>query len=291
MSLRTINLVAALALLLAVVSTCPAQNAPSAAEPSPARPSRIRISAEVAQAQLISQVAPVYPTSAKEAKISGTVTLHVVIGKAGAVQQVEFVSGPQIFLASAMDAVKQWRYKPTLLNSQPVEVDTTVVVVFDLSKAASTNGPVTSEIDPQFRADVAKLFELTIYRQSSERDAMPEFVSMLVHTAPSFDAVPNKEALLDAYRKKLLSVLESPELNDRISEVYAKYLSDDDVKSLILFFESPAGQHFRAAELNLDSGVAQEAIELAHEQIPDVNKEFCSEHPELEGKMLICPSR
>jgi hypothetical protein len=80
-------------------------------------------------------------------------------------------------------------------------------------------------------------------------------------------------------------------MNDRISEVYAKYLSDDDIKSLTLFLESPAGQHFRAAELDLDSGVAQAAIDLTHDQIPEINKEFCGEHPELRGKASICSSQ
>jgi TonB family protein len=292
MSLGIIRLITPLLVFFLASNASPAsQNPPSSAGQQAGAPSRIRISQDVAEAQLINKVAPVYPPAAKLAKVSGTVTLHVVIGADGVVQRTEFISGPQLLLASAMDAVRQWRYKPTLLNGQPVEVDTTVVLVFDLSKEMSTNEPATSEVNPQFRADVAKLFRLAIYRQSSERDAIPEFVSILVHTAPSFDDLPNKDALLNAYRSKLLSILDSSELTDRISEVYAKYLSDDDIKSLTMFLESPAGQHFRAAELELDNGVAQAAIDLAHDQIPEINKEFCSEHPELRGKTSICPSQ
>src|ERR1700723_758721 len=292
MSLRIIRLFTALSVFFVAGTASSAnQNPPSSTGPQASAPSRIRISQNVAETQLTDKVAPIYPAVAKLARVSGTVTLHVVIGTDGVVQRVEFISGPQLLLASAMDAVKQWRYKPTLLNGQPVEVDTTVVLVFDLNKETSTNEPVTSEVDPQFRADVAKLFQLAIYRQSSERDAIPEFMSILVHIAPSFGDLPNKGVLLDAYRQKFLSVLESSELNDRISEVYAKYLSDDDIKSLTLFLESPAGQHFRAAELDLDSGVAQAAIDLAHDQIPEINKEFCGEHPELRGKASICSSQ
>jgi TonB family protein len=292
MSLRIIQLITALLVSFAASNASSAnKNPPSSTGQQASGPSRIRISQNVAGTQLINKVAPVYPAAAKLARVSGTVTLHVVTGTDGVVQRVEFISGPQLLVASAMDAVKQWRYKPTLLNGQPVEIDTTVVLDFDLSKETSTNERITSEVDPQFREDVAKLFQLAIYRQSSERDAIPEVVSILIHTAPSFDDLPNKDALLDAYRNKLLSILESSELTDRISEVYAKYLSDDDIKSLTLFLESPAGQHFRAAELDLDNGVAQAAIQLAHEQIPEINKEFCREHPELQGKTPICSSQ
>ena len=290
--MKVIRLITALSVFFFVGNASSAnQNAASLSGQHASAPSRVRISPDVADGQLIERVAPVYPSAAKVSHISGTVTLHAIIGKDGVVQRVEFISGPQLLLSSAMDAVKQWRYKPTLLNGQPVEVDTTVVVDFDLSKETSTNEPATSDVDPQFSADVAKLFQLAIYRESSERDAMGQFVSILVHTAPSFSDLPNKDALLNDYREKLLSILESSELNDRISEVYAKYLSDDDIKSLTRFLESPAGQHFRAAELYLDSGAAQAAIQLAHEEIPEINKEFCKEHPELQQKTSICSSQ
>jgi len=78
---------------------------------------------------------PIYPQLAKEAHISGTVVLHCVIGKDGAVTQLEYVSGPPLLMKSAMDAVREWVYKPTLLNGEAVEVDTTVTVVFELGGA------------------------------------------------------------------------------------------------------------------------------------------------------------
>jgi protein TonB len=86
----------------------------------------------VAQANLIRQVTPVYPPIAKTAHISGTVLLHAIIGKDGTVQDLQYVSGPPLLMKSAMDAVRQWRYKPTLLNGEPVDVDTTISVVFTL---------------------------------------------------------------------------------------------------------------------------------------------------------------
>ncbi|MBI3404283.1 MAG: energy transducer TonB [Acidobacteria bacterium] len=100
--------------------------------PPKAAPSRIRVGGNVQQAMLVSQPKPIYPPLAKQARIQGTVMLQAIIAKDGSVQQVEMLSGHPLLVQSAMDAVRQWRYKPTLLNSEPVEVVTTVQVVFTL---------------------------------------------------------------------------------------------------------------------------------------------------------------
>src|ERR1700684_4066060 len=100
--------------------------------PARVAPSRIRVGGNVAQANLIHQVTPTYPAIAKTAHISGTILLHAIIGKDGTVQNLQYISGPPLLMQSAMDAVKQWRYKPTLLNGDPVDVDTTISVVFTL---------------------------------------------------------------------------------------------------------------------------------------------------------------
>ena len=105
----------------------------SALPPPPkASPSRIRVGGNVAAAKLIRQVTPIYPTIAKTAHISGTVILHAIIAKDGTIQELTYVSGPPLLMRNAMDAVRQWRYNPTLLNGEPVEVDTTISVVFTL---------------------------------------------------------------------------------------------------------------------------------------------------------------
>ena len=100
--------------------------------PPKATPSRIRVGGNVQAARMIRQIMPVYPPIAKTAHISGTVILHAVIGKDGTVQDLQYVSGPPLLMKNAMDAVKQWRYQPTQLNGDPVEVDTTISVVFTL---------------------------------------------------------------------------------------------------------------------------------------------------------------
>jgi periplasmic protein TonB len=100
--------------------------------PPKATPQRIRVGGNVQQANLIHQVMPVYPEIAKTAHIQGTVILHAIISKEGTVQELQYISGPPLLMRSAMDAVRQWRYRPTLLNGEPVQVDTTISVVFTL---------------------------------------------------------------------------------------------------------------------------------------------------------------
>jgi periplasmic protein TonB len=100
--------------------------------PPKSAPARVRVGGNVQAASLVRQVMPVYPAIAKTAHVSGTVMLHAIISKDGSVESLEYISGPQLLMKNAMDAVRQWRYKPTMLNGEPVEVDTTISVVFTL---------------------------------------------------------------------------------------------------------------------------------------------------------------
>jgi len=102
--------------------------------PPPPKPTqqRIRVGGNVQSAKMIRQVQPVYPQIAKTAHVSGTVLLHAIISKDGSVQELQYVSGPPLLMKAAMDAVREWRYQPTLLNGEPVEVETTISVIFSL---------------------------------------------------------------------------------------------------------------------------------------------------------------
>src|SRR5487761_346171 len=103
--------------------------------PAPPKPvERIRVGGQVQAANLIHQVLPVYPQIAKTAHISGTVMLPAIIAKDGTVQELQFISGPPLLMRAAMDAVRQWRYRPTILNTQPVQVETTISVIFNLGE-------------------------------------------------------------------------------------------------------------------------------------------------------------
>jgi TonB family protein len=104
-----------------------------ASTPAPA-PKRIRVPTRMAEANLVYDVAPKYPAEAGRERIEGTVVLMAVIGKDGTVQDVRVQSGLPVLAQAAIEAVKQWRYRPYLLNGEPVEVDSQITINFNLSK-------------------------------------------------------------------------------------------------------------------------------------------------------------
>jgi TonB family protein len=98
--------------------------------PPPPSPPPQRIGSDVAQANLINQVAPVYPPLARAARLQGTVVMQVLIDRQGAIANVSVISGHELLVDAAVDAVKKWRYKPVLLNGQPIDVVTTITANF-----------------------------------------------------------------------------------------------------------------------------------------------------------------
>lgn len=99
----------------------------------PVVPQRVRISQGVTRGLLIHKQEPVYPALARAARVQGDVILSAVIDINGQIQNLQLVSGHPMLVPAAIAAVKQWRYKPYLLNGQPVEVETTITVIFSLS--------------------------------------------------------------------------------------------------------------------------------------------------------------
>lgn len=99
----------------------------------PATPQRVRISQGVTRGLLIHRVEPAYPPLARAARVQGDVVLKAIIDKNGDIQDLQLISGHPMLVPGAIAAVKQWRYKPYLLNGQPVEVETTITVIFTLS--------------------------------------------------------------------------------------------------------------------------------------------------------------
>lgn len=103
-----------------------------AAVPKLATPNRVKVSSGVTQGLLTKQVKPEYPPLARSAHIEGAVVLQAVIGKDGKVKNVRVISGHPMLSQAAEKAVKEWEYKPYVLNGQPVEIDTNITVNFRL---------------------------------------------------------------------------------------------------------------------------------------------------------------
>ena len=116
-----------------IISSTPVAPPPPPPPPKEA-PKRIRVGGQVQQARLLSQPKPIYPPLAKQARIQGVVRLEAIISKNGTIDQLRVVQGHPLLVQSALDAVRQWRYQPTFLNNEPVEVSTTIDVNFTLSQ-------------------------------------------------------------------------------------------------------------------------------------------------------------
>ena len=109
------------------------QTQSTAAVPKVATPQRVRVSQGVSEGLLVHQVKPAYPPLARQARIQGQVVLQAAIGKDGSIQNLRLVSGHPMLAPAAIEAVKQWKYKPYFLNGEPVEVDTQITVNFTLA--------------------------------------------------------------------------------------------------------------------------------------------------------------
>jgi TonB family protein len=308
----------------------PSQTSPAPASPDssapPEKPIRIRVAGNVIAAKITHTVPPIYPPIAKTAHISGTVVLHCIIAKDGRMLQVEYVSGPPLLMKAAMDAVRQWEYQPTLLNDKPVEVSTVVSVVFELGKdprvgtqpqdaptpaqqpdSALPTGPGQSwkpvpltvapakdlaitPIDPQLKADILRLIELTHLKEKQEEAMRAIFDSMRPTLIATIPVTPNREKILNTYIDKLVALLQSDDFKDRLVGVYAKNLTDDDVRAASAFYATPAGQHCLESSIKLAPEVMQIGQKIARDNIPSILEDLCKEYPELQGEAKFCGS-
>jgi len=106
---------------------------PPAKASEPATPKVIRGGGQVEAAKVISAPPPVYPVLARDARVGGTVHLDAVIGEDGHIENLKVLSGPPLLIEAAINAVKQWTYRPTILNGKPVKIETQIMVNFQLS--------------------------------------------------------------------------------------------------------------------------------------------------------------
>jgi TonB family protein len=104
------------------------------------RPTRVRVREDVMEATLSKRVNPIYPPQARQEKIQGAVVLQVIISKTGDVENIQLISGHPMLAQSAIDAVKQWKYKPYLLNGVAVDVETKVQVNYTLADKSAAQG-------------------------------------------------------------------------------------------------------------------------------------------------------
>jgi TonB family protein len=284
---------------------------PQVAAPS-SSPDKIRVGGNVMMQKIVKQPMPVYPQIAKQAKISGTVVLHAIIGKDGMVNDLQYISGPPLLMRAAMDAVRQWEYEPTLLNGEPMTVDATVSVVFTLNNSAPPSSPDSTQmavppslsssasnslpdaapltvIDPQFKADALHMMDLMHYkdivRQSIEKVSADQRKSLF----KVFPDTPDRDKIIDRFYEKLTDLVESMEFEGGVVRIYAKYLTDDDIKALIQFYATPAGQHYNDASQHLIPDISDFGREIGARHAAGILRQLCVEYPELKGVAIFCP--
>jgi TonB family protein len=111
-----------------------AEPAPNATGPAGNPPARISVPANVTSASIVTRVKPVYPPEARARQIQGDVVLRAIIDKEGKISEVRVLEGDELLAKSALEAVRQWRYKPMLSNGEPTEVETTITITFSLQE-------------------------------------------------------------------------------------------------------------------------------------------------------------
>ena len=105
---------------------------PEVRSATPAKP--VLVSRPLQEAKLIHRIDPVYPALCKHMRLEGEVVLRAIVSRDGTMSELTYVRGPACFVQNAMNAVAQWRYRPTILNGQPVEVESTVTVIYKLNR-------------------------------------------------------------------------------------------------------------------------------------------------------------
>jgi TonB family protein len=307
-AIATVLLCAASAFAQSAPVHTSAHETPGAQEQSDPKPAvRIRMSAKEQQSKLTHFVPPVYPPIAIATNLQGTVVLDVMIARDGSVAEATYVSGPVLLVHAAIAAVKQWRYERTLLNGQPLEVETTVSVSFVIATGRSSAGqpklstgsssrvvvlvPKTVEpsIDPQLKADILRLINLTKVLDNAQKGVQQMYDSLRPTIIRSLPDTPRREQIADEFAQKLEALAASQEFRDRLVAVYAKYFDDKQIKGLIQFYESPVGQHYNAVQIQMSNDLAEVGRELAREHLPAIYKDMCTDYPELQGKAKFCP--
>lgn len=261
---------------------------------STAHPSRVTINGNTMAVKVVAIVMPAYSKSLQHAHVSGSVILSAVIAKDGSVKDLKPLSGPAQLQPIVVQAVKQWRFQPTSVEGSPVEVSTTISINFTPGKAPRYEQqgaamPLTAEaIDPQLRADILRLIAATHLKKIMHDYGVQVMETMRPSIEDSLPEKANRKQILDEIQSKMLAALQSDAATDNIVMVYAKYLSDDDVKGATAFYESPAGQRFNSVSTQMEDDLSQSGEQFALDNLNLILKGVCASHPEIQGKADFC---
>ena len=266
-------------LLVVMAAVCVAALAASAQEIRTVA-TRIRVGGDVMQAKLIAQAQPVYPPLARQARISGIVRLEVGISPDGAVEEAKLISGHPLLVQPAMEAVRQWKYRPTLLNGEPIGVMTTVEVNFGFEE----NVTLTEEelkLSPEEAADIVRLLELTGAAKSFGDTAKQMAKTMKTGILNSLEPGAPVNLISGRLDEKLEGVLKAENYLKPFVADYAKSFSHQEILELIRFFGTPVGQRYAQVTTQVSSGTLFIAQGRLRVQLDQIAREMREEFPEL----------
>ena len=138
-------------------------------------------------------------------------------------------------------------------------------------------------VEPQLKADIERMIEVAHLRERMLELSRLRFERLRPQLTASMPPTPNRDKILLEYAEKYTSLHVSSEYMSKVADIYAKYFSDDDIKGMIQFYQTPAGQHYIAKIPEVTADMAQLADSAGAEGIPHIWKELCREYPELRG--------
>ena len=261
---------------------------------------RMRVASNVPRA--ISQTPPVYPQTAIDQRVEGNVVLHLIIGVDGAVKEVSAMSGPQILIPPAIEAVKEWKYQPIRLNLGPVEQDTTVTLNFAIGPrpAVTINNkppsafspeqsalrreqrPILPAVDPDEAADIRRLLEAT-----GMKNVVTAFFGsdLLAIRAQLFRDLPpsvDREKVANRFQQELQKRIASGQVLEVVIPIYAKHFTHEEIKAFLAFYQSAAGRRYAQEAPSLMWEVHDASAPYWMDTVlPEIFQEMSADYPEL----------
>jgi hypothetical protein len=153
---------------------------------------------------------------------------------------------------------------------------------------AAPQGDNSKPIDPQLRADILHLFDVMQLKARTADLGRAMFETLKPTILSTLPDTPNRKKIADAYGERIAALISSQEFIDRATALYASLLSDDDIKGLAAFYQTPAGQHFNDVSGKLFEQGNQIGQQLVHEKLTHILRGLCTDYPELQGVAIFC---
>ncbi|HTV59111.1 MAG TPA: DUF2059 domain-containing protein [Verrucomicrobiae bacterium] len=156
--------------------------------------------------------------------------------------------------------------------------------------APSASSQAVKPLDPQLKSDIHHLLATMDIQQASEAALRRTFETLKPQLTASLPPTPNREKIIDAYEDKLAGLVHAPEYEDGLVAIYARHFSDDEIKAIDQFYQTPAGKRLVQTLPEVMGEAEAFGEQTAANSIPRILQELCKEFPELQGEAKFCPA-